>query len=523
VRTHEIVVSGVAGVPRRRVVPLDELVVGIESGRLSIEWPAAGVRVVGVQGHMLNSLNAPPPVRLLLDVATDGRRQFTPFSWGPANALAFLPRIQYGRLVLALAQWRMEGGRMSAHASGEAFAEGLASWRECWGVPDRVYLSSGDNRLLLDLSKSDQVELLRDEMRRLPDGQRVLLQEALPGPEDAWLPDGGHGRVCEIVVPLVRTPPHGRDAGDAPADGSMAAGTGAPVQAAPLVRGDARVGPRTDLRLKPPGSDWLYLKLYCRPWQQNDLIAGPLLTFGEFATASGLADTWFFIRFADPEHHLRIRFHGDRSALLGPLMDQTCRWADDLLQAERVTRFAFDTYERETERYGGEGGMRVAEAIFGADSTSVAELLEASHNKTLGLDRTNVAVSSVDDLLDSLGMTPDERLAFCRGLCEASPEGGRLYRQHGPRLRTALGRPDHPDTAAVGPLFVRRRAALAPAAALLAALERDGVLARSHVELCRSYVHMHLNRLLSLDGTDERQVLELLRRTREGLARAPLG
>ncbi|MFF9091000.1 lantibiotic dehydratase [Streptomyces sp. NPDC014991] len=523
VRTHEIVVSGVAGVPLRRVAPLDELVVGIDSGRLSIEWPAAGVRVVGVQGHMLNSLNAPPPVRLLLDVAMDGRHQFTPFSWGPANALAFLPRIQHGRLVLALAQWRMDGGRLSTNASGEAFAEALASWRECWAVPDRVYLSSGDNRLLLDLSDTDQVELLRDEMRHLPEGQCGLLQEALPGPEDAWLPDGGRGRVCEIIVPLVRTPPRGRDVGNAPADNPPATETGAPAEAAPVVRGPTPVGPRAGLRLKPPGSDWLYLKLYGRPWQQDELIAGPLLTFGEFATASGLADTWFFIRYADPEHHLRIRFHGDRSALLGPLMDQTCRWADDLLQAERVTRFAFDTYERETERYGGGDGMRVAEAIFGADSASVAELLKASEDGTLGLDRTDVAVSSVDDLLDSLGLTPDEQLAFCRSLCEVSPEGGQLYRQHGPRLRATLGRPDHPDTAAVDPLFVRRRATLAPAVALLTALGRDGGLVRNHTELCRSYVHMHLNRLLSLDGTDERQVLELLRRTKEGLARAPLG
>ncbi|MGW7450016.1 lantibiotic dehydratase [Streptomyces sp. NPDC054787] len=517
VRAHEIVLGTSPGVSRRRVVPLDELTVGLHAGRLIVEWPAGGARVVGVQGHMLNPMGAPPPLRFLLDVATDGRCQFTPFSWGPANGLSFLPRVQHGRIVLALAQWRLDDSDLSAGTSADAFADALAAWRERWAVPRRVYLSSGDNRLLLDLSDPDQVEVLREELKGLPDARSALLQEALPGPEDAWLPGGGRGHVCEIVVPLVRARPERQDEGAPAGVAPLAEDPASPA----VVDGVSAV--RAETRLRPPGSDWLYLKLYGSPWQQDELIAGPVRTFGEFVTAAGLADTWYFIRYTDPESHLRIRFHGERSVLLGPLMDQACRWAGDVLATGSGTRFAFDTYEREVERYGGAEGMHAAEAVFGADSSSVARLLQAGEDGELTLDRTDLAVSSVDDLLESLGLAPDERLRFYRGASEVSREGGDEFRQRGHRLRETLGRPDCADTAVLRLLLAERRTALAPAADLLTALRREGRLERSHTELCRSFVHMHLNRLVGLDGAAERQVLELLRRTSEGLARAPVG
>jgi hypothetical protein len=62
-----------------------------------------------------------------------------------------------------------------------------------------------------------------------------------------------------------------------------------------------------------------------------------------------------------------------------------------------------------------------------------------------------------------------------------------------------------------------------PHAALLDSLERDNLLQRHRTHLCRTYAHLHVNRLLGTDPADEQRALELLRRTREeGLSRAPL-
>src|SRR2546422_358708 len=48
-----------------------------------------------------------------------------------------------------------------------------------------------------------------------------------------------------------------------------------------------------------------------------------------------------------------------------------------------------------------------------------------------------------------------------------------------------------------------------------------GELSQAPAMLYRSYMHLHLNRLVGIDGTAEPRVLGLLLRTREGLARAP--
>jgi hypothetical protein len=100
---------------------------------------------------------------------------------GPAAAFPFLPRVQRGRVVLAFAQWRIDpaAGELAGEPAGGC-AGALAAWRARWSVPRQVYLAFADNRLLLDLEDLEHVELLAEELRRLPEGHSALLREALP-------------------------------------------------------------------------------------------------------------------------------------------------------------------------------------------------------------------------------------------------------------------------------------------------------------------------------------------------------
>ena len=101
VRSYEIPLGVPAGVPPSHVIPLDELVAGVENGRFYLRWPAAGKRVIVSSGHMLNLHTAPPVGRFLVDVSNDARPVFSTFDWGPAESFPFLPRVQVGRVVLA--------------------------------------------------------------------------------------------------------------------------------------------------------------------------------------------------------------------------------------------------------------------------------------------------------------------------------------------------------------------------------------------------------------------------------------
>ena len=74
-----------------------------------------------------------------------------------------------------------------------------------WLVPRYVYLSFGDNRLLLDLDSEAHAESCGPRSADSRGGQ-LLLQEALPGPQDAWAEGPGGDFITELVVPLVLRP-----------------------------------------------------------------------------------------------------------------------------------------------------------------------------------------------------------------------------------------------------------------------------------------------------------------------------
>jgi thiopeptide-type bacteriocin biosynthesis protein len=482
---------------------LRDIFVGIESGRLRLFCPARGVEVIAVQGHMLNGHRAPPISRFLGDVAADGSCQFHSFDWGAAALLPALPRVQAGRIVLAPAQWRLDGPMREAVARGDV--DTIRQWRKRWAVPTEVYFGLADNRLLLDLNDRTHVELLGHELRRLPPGWPSSVQEAVPARADAWLP-GPQGRhIVEVLVSLVSS--------SRPA----ARGQG--------TRSVAPVAPDPGARLRLPGSDWLYLKLYGPAANDDDIIMGPLRSFCEFATAADLSDGWFFLRYADPEPHLRVRFRGAPDKLVGPLLEQACGWAAELVRAGDRSRFGFDTYEREIERYGGAaGGIEASEAVFTADSPAAAALIDLQRGGSFAHDQVTLAVLSADDLLASLGLAPEDRLSVYRSMVLVSRAGGAEYRGRQRDLRRLL----QPQSGASPPtpvdlVLARRRRRLDPVARTLSSLERDGALQRPVRELAPSFVHLHINRLLGTDRATENTVVELLRRTREGLSRSPAG
>jgi thiopeptide-type bacteriocin biosynthesis protein len=523
VRPYEIAAAVTPGVPDERVIPLDELTVGVRGGRFYLRWQRHDAEVVACSGHMLNSFRAPALCRFLFELGRDGLPQLSTFDWGPAFGFPFLPRVRVGRIVLSLAQWRLDATareRAFGKAEPAAFGAALARWRDTAQVPRYVYLSAGDNRLLLDLDDPTQAEQLRGEVRRAAEGSAVLLQEVYPDLDQAWLRGPGGRYASEFVVSLVR-----RAMRPQPAVKSKAAPPAEVPAAAPRASASVEAMP-AESRLRPPGCEWLYVKLYGPPTFQDDLVAYHMRTLAADLLASGAAQEWFFLRYADPQPHLRLRFRGDPLQLTGHVMPIVCDWASGLMAQGLCRQFCFDTYDRELERYGGQSASEVAETIFHADSRLIADVLHLTQEGRLRLDRTILAVLGIDTLLAGLGLDPGQRLRWCRSVVTWRDEVGPEYRWRKNILRAFLGLPHYVDAQLGGSALVeslaRRGAALAAAAEQLARLAERGELNQQPTALYGSYIHMHCNRLTGADPSLERRTLGLLLRTREGLDRAPV-
>ncbi|KAA8886163.1 hypothetical protein F3087_26575 [Nocardia colli] len=505
VREWELASDTTPGVPADRVVPLSELVVGLHDGRFVVRWPQVDQEVVACAGHMLNAEVAPAALRFLDEISRAGKPVAAPFHWGPVAGFPFLPRVQVGRIVLAPARWRLTIEERTAK-SAAAFTEFFDRWRARWQPPRYVYLALSDHRLLLDLDSPAQVEQIRTEGRGV---QEIYLHEALPAPDQAWLPGPDGHYISEVVVPVVLDAHETRD-----------------TAAAPVRAARKSVPPIAD-RVHPPGSDWLFAKLYHVPTFEEDLLAEQIRAFCAQTLADGSAQSWFFIRYTDPDPHLRIRWHGDPDGLADRLAPALLRWGAALVDKGFCRRVVLDTYDQEVERYGGTAGIAVAEELFAADSVAVVELLELIDQRRVELDRTLLGVYTVHDLLTTLGLDERERDALYRHSVLDRRATAKEYRSQQDVLRALLGDPawlaGQPGGDAIAEVLDRRRIRLQEAAFQLDALDARGELRRTRLELARSFVHMHCNRLLGCGHPPEQQVLGLLLRAGESLRHAPIG
>jgi hypothetical protein len=267
-REYEINAGVSAGVDQSRVIPLNELVVGVENNRYYVRYLRTGQRIRFHSGHMLTSYNAPPVLQFLSDVSFDGRMMFNSFDWGPAETFPFLPRIQKEQIVLRPAQWRIQK-ESSKLTSPAAFDQWLCNWSAEWDLPRRICLSAGDNRLILDLEQRLESEELRAELLKLPEGSSLVVQEVLPDFEDAWL-EGTHGHYFHEFVLSLFCRQH-------------ASSTPSETQPKALWKSNLK-------RNHIPGSEWLFIKLYGPRDLENELITDAILPFAQDIVETGLAD-----------------------------------------------------------------------------------------------------------------------------------------------------------------------------------------------------------------------------------------
>jgi thiopeptide-type bacteriocin biosynthesis protein len=461
-----------------------------------------------------------------MDLSADGKVMFSSFDWGPAESFPYLPRIQSGRIVLRPAQWLIRKNDLATD-SPEGFRTTLNHWRTQWEVPRHVCIGFGDNRLILDLDQDQQAAELRVELHKLPENNSIIVQEVLPALNESWLAGPGGNYYSEFIVSLVLSP-NTQPAAEPSLSSSEPAQIFAPATAAVPMLVKTTPAAEQMSRRYAPGSEWLFVKLYCPRNLDDDVISESIHVFAENAVASGLASSWFFVRYSDPEAHLRLRFHGSPERLTAHLYPHICEWAARLMSSGFCLKFMFDTYEQEVERFGGPHGMVAAEAIFSADSSSTAALMRCLKSKLWSHDQTTLLALSIDDLLASLGFDVNERLRWYASQTKSvKTDISAEYRQRKTDLRPLLGQPEQvlanqaggPEIASI--LAVRRKA-LSSAADHLRQLAKEGNLSQSLDVLASSFVHLHVNRMAGLDGASEQRILGLLLRTRESLKSAPV-
>ena len=222
-------------------------------------------------------------------------------------------------------------------------------------------------------------------------------------------------------------------------------------------------------------------------------------------------ESWFFIRYTDPEHHIRLRAKSANQAAamaLGLALSQLCQQA---LTAGLGWRVVADSYEPEVARYGGLQAITHCERLFHLDSELVLDFIDSAESQIPVSQRWLFGVFCVTRLLDAFYPDRADKAALIHSMAESFRSefnfGARQKVQLGSKYRSYRSELDklifgrNSDAASEQRraswhgLIARHAPALEQQIAAILQLQQQGQLEGSLATVVRSLVHMHCNRL----------------------------
>ena len=392
--------------PGEGVLTAEDLAVGCDGRRMYLAAPKLGCRVEAVGMHALSlHTHTPPLARFLIELSRAQCAQVAMFEWGAARTMPFLPRLRFGRTILSPARWRLNSAELPDHSQPwTVWNDALTAWKFSRHLPQRVYLTEEDRLLALDLEEP---------------GHRVLLRAHLDGGEAAVLTEAPRaagwcgGRAHEVVVPLKAVEP-------------------APWPRLPKPTSERIIGRAHG---QTPGtSSVLLASLYGDIRRQDIILAEHLPSLLDRLGQP----SWWFVRFRDPDQHLRIRVALPDRADFGPVARTVSMWTDDLHHVGLMREVRYSTSYPEMGRWGSGAAWTAAEDVFRADSRALLTQLRQparAHRRALVaahtfaitaafLGSTAAGAQWITDHVPATAPEPVDRRIFTEAVRIADPRRG---------------------------------------------------------------------------------------------------
>jgi thiopeptide-type bacteriocin biosynthesis protein len=326
------------------LLPAD-LSIGIRAGELVLVHRPTGKRVIPRLPTAFNfHHNDMPLFRLLCDLQFQSVRagfDFDPEKLFPG--LDFYPRIAYGNTVLSLARWHLRKEDIAFLTQQPLSISRLHLFCREKGIPVSIAAGRGDQQLVFNLAQDDEALFFLESLHDASNS--VIVEHPRSSPPDLKIDQGFN---LQYVATL-----HHQNLVYHPLQKQQAI-PGEPVR-----------------RNFPPGSEWVYMKIYCTHRSAEEILLHVLVPWLD--SNRPRISQWFFVRFQDPDSHLRVRFRLARNDVKDVQYEFQALLAQEQ-HAELVQKAYFDTYQREIERYSAEM-IDLVESVFHQGSEVVTRYL----------------------------------------------------------------------------------------------------------------------------------------------------
>jgi thiopeptide-type bacteriocin biosynthesis protein len=379
---YEIQYLGQASVSGAFRMRLDDLMVSVRSNEIILRSKRLNKRIIPRLSSMHNHRKGLPAYRFLCDLQEQDANLNLVWDWGFLAKQAHLPRIRYKKIIVSRESWLLQTACKGDLQSLQAMLLRLKT-------PQRFVIVSGDNELLIDTSVNDSMQLLADICSK---NETVRLMEFLGEPENCLVKKGSESYVSELVIPFLD------------------------VNTAPIPGYSLPTAESTPNRYLL-GDEWLYIKLYTHEKSSESPLISLLYQCVSKMLAAGTISSFFFVRYQDPEPHLRLRFKGDPASKFYIQVIQELREVlSEYIQSGTISNIQTDTYQREINRYG-QQNIEIIERLFHLDSMDTMQFL--ADRSCDERERFLLAVKKADVILSRAGMSLNQKHGLMEKLRES--------------------------------------------------------------------------------------------------------
>lgn len=387
-REFEIPIITKGSVDDDHLIPISDLYLKMEHGNLELRSRKLKARVFPRLSNAHNpDRNCLPVYRFLVDYQFYNSVPRFYWDWGDFNNYEYLPRVIYRNVILYHAQWciKIEDYPLLRNISLNDIVKYFEEIRTKRNIPQYVICGTADLQLVVDLTNYACLDLIRKDLVK---NGLIYLREFLQCPENCIASDiTGKTFTNELIIPIKK-----------------------------VVHENSTITSTFNSFSKPgipvkffPGSEWLYIKIYCGAKSSDQILLEVIEPFLKKFKQS--FSTFFFIRYKDPDNHLRIRIKLLELAKHGEVLAYFYVKLAKYTQAKIVNRVCYDCYNREIFRYG-KNTMELSEQIFHIDSVAVIRLLKQLSEDGSERNRWLITLRAIDMFMADFGFTLVEKISF---------------------------------------------------------------------------------------------------------------
>ena len=165
------------------------------------------------------------------------------------------------------------------------------------------------------------------------------------------------------------------------------------------------------------GDKWLYYKIYSGQKSADIILTEIINPVCKQVMLDGLSTKWFFIRYADPNNHIRWRLYFNGNNSIGKIVEAVFQYCKPYIDSGQIYKIQTDTYKRELERYG-TNSIELAENLFYYDSKMISEMLNLIEGNEGEQIRWIFSMRAIDQLLTDFKYTTQQKFELLTLLSE---------------------------------------------------------------------------------------------------------